>query len=61
MLTTLTFDHSVIFEAYCKLNKIYAESRNEEDDAETKVETADEKVKACQKALEDAKMALEIY
>ena len=36
------------------LNRLYAESRNEEGDAETKVETADKTVETCRKALEDA-------
>lgn len=38
------------------LNKIYAESRDEEGKAEDKVETADETVATCRKALEDAEI-----
>jgi len=38
---------------------LYAESRNEEGDAENKVEAADKKVVACRKALEDAETEAE--
>ncbi|CBY36631.1 unnamed protein product [Oikopleura dioica] len=38
------------------LNRLYAESRYDEGDAETKVETADKKVESCRKALEEAEI-----
>ncbi|CBY34304.1 unnamed protein product [Oikopleura dioica] len=47
------------FANYWSLNKIYAESRDEEGNAETKPEIADMKVKTSEKALENAKKVLE--